>query len=112
MNLQLELLEARLLLSGDYPAIDGTGSYTVRLALPPGLQQTSWDPPTFLISRGNMSASGVNFRVAPAWHGPSPFGRLARSPGGVATGLMLDPFGIYSPIVWTGQHREQGTFSC
>jgi hypothetical protein len=46
--------------------VGGTGNYNVRLVVPPGSTQTSDNPATVLISRGDTSVSGVNFTVAPA----------------------------------------------
>jgi peroxidase len=43
--------------------VDGTGSYTVSLELPAGVQQTSADPAAILISRGGTNVGGVNFTV-------------------------------------------------
>jgi hypothetical protein len=44
--------------------VSGTGDYTVRLVVPAGDTQTSANPPTVLISRGDLNVSGVNFSVA------------------------------------------------
>src|SRR5262249_41705585 len=54
--------------NGNYTfnAFDGlaaTGNYQVRLVVPTGLVQTSANPPTILISRGNIDRDGVNFGV-------------------------------------------------
>jgi hypothetical protein len=55
-----------------------TGDYNVRLVLPSGLTQTSANPATISISRGDTNVSGVNFTVAsargmstPGWQEPS-----------------------------------------
>jgi hypothetical protein len=44
--------------------ISATGDYNLRLVLPSGLKQTSTDPSTISISRGDTNVSGVNFTVA------------------------------------------------
>jgi hypothetical protein len=46
--------------------IGGTGNYTVRLVVPAGFTQTSPDPATILISRGDVNVTGVNFTLRPA----------------------------------------------
>jgi hypothetical protein len=68
--------------------VSGTGDYTVRLVVPAGDKQTSANPGTILISRGDVNVTGVNFSVAPqhpggtlpwypkspgsaTWHGPT-----------------------------------------
>jgi hypothetical protein len=43
--------------------VSGTGDYTVHLVLPSGDTQTSASPAMVRISRGDVSASGVNFSV-------------------------------------------------
>jgi hypothetical protein len=43
--------------------LSGTGNYTVSLVVPPGFTQTSANPGTILISRGDTNVSGVNFVV-------------------------------------------------
>jgi hypothetical protein len=45
--------------------LSATGDYTVRLVVPSGFTQVSANPPTILISRGDINVSGVNFVVAP-----------------------------------------------
>jgi peroxidase len=44
--------------------IGGTGSYTVSLLLPSGVTQTSANPTTITISRGDSNTRGVNFSVS------------------------------------------------
>src|SRR5262249_28908985 len=44
----------------NFSGIEGTGNYTVRLVVPTGLRQTTADPATILISRGDINATGVN----------------------------------------------------
>jgi hypothetical protein len=46
--------------------LNGTGIYTVRLVLPTGFTQTSTNPSSILISRGDLNRSGVDFVVAQA----------------------------------------------
>ena len=46
--------------------LSGTGIYTVRLVLPTGYTQTSTNPARFLISRGDINRSGVDFVLARA----------------------------------------------
>jgi hypothetical protein len=63
----------------DLNGINGTGNYVVRLAVPSGYTQTSTDPATILISRGDINASGVNFSVAAARRSAAPGSQLAAS---------------------------------
>jgi hypothetical protein len=55
--------------SGNYSfnelnGIGGTGTYSVILAVPPGLAQTSKNPASILINRGDMNVTGVDFVLA------------------------------------------------
>ncbi|HZW29267.1 MAG TPA: peroxidase family protein, partial [Isosphaeraceae bacterium] len=47
-----------------FTGLSGTGIYTVRLAVSPGFTQTSANPSSILISRGDINRSGVDFRLA------------------------------------------------
>jgi hypothetical protein len=54
---------------GDYSfnqlnGVSATGNYTVRIVVPSGDTQTSANPSTILISRGDLDVSGVDFVVA------------------------------------------------
>ena len=53
----------------NFTGISGTGTYTVRLVVPPGDQQTTTDPLPIIISRGGLDIDGVDFGVAPASSG-------------------------------------------
>jgi hypothetical protein len=46
--------------------VSGTGDYTVTLVVPSGFSQTSRDPSTILISRGEMNVKKIDFVLAPA----------------------------------------------
>jgi hypothetical protein len=45
--------------------IGGTDQYQVRIVVPSGYTQTSANPATILISRGDLRVTGVNFQLAP-----------------------------------------------
>src|SRR5205814_8815979 len=49
----------------DQTGIPGTGNYTVSLVLHSGYIQTSKNPGTISLSRGNLNIDGMNFGVAP-----------------------------------------------
>jgi hypothetical protein len=70
--------------------IGGTGNYTVSLVVPSGFTQTSANPSTILISRGDVNVSGVNFVVAAARQDTSTPGHQATA-GGEASGTDLMP---------------------
>jgi hypothetical protein len=55
--------------------VSATGNYTVRLVVPSSFMQTSANPSTTLVSRGDMHVSRVNFTVTPARSSSIPFGR-------------------------------------
>jgi hypothetical protein len=55
----------------NFSVLSSTGNYMVRLVVPSGSTQTSANPATILISRGDISVSGVNFNLAPAQQDPS-----------------------------------------
>ena len=63
--------------------VSATGNYNVRLVLPPGLTQTSANPATISISRGDTNVTGVNFSVA-SQRGTSTPGWPATSSGGLS----------------------------
>jgi hypothetical protein len=74
--------------------LSATGNYTVRLVVPSGFKQTSANPSTLLISRGDINLSRVNFVVAPAQSKTIPPGRLGDPPSltrhlGEANGLVF-----------------------
>ena len=48
----------------DQTGIPGTGNYTVSLVLPSGYVQTSKNPGTISLSRGNLNVDGMNFGLA------------------------------------------------
>jgi hypothetical protein len=71
--------------------IGGTGNYTVSLVVPSGFTQTSANPDTILISRGDVNVRGVNFVVAAAARqGTSTPGHQATA-GGEASGTDRMP---------------------
>jgi hypothetical protein len=49
-----------------FSGLSSTGNYMVRLVVPSGFTQTSANPATIPISRGDINMSGVNFSLAPA----------------------------------------------
>ncbi len=53
----------------DGSGISATGNYTVVLVLPSYMTQTTANPASMLMSRGNLSVTGVNFGVAKAARG-------------------------------------------
>jgi hypothetical protein len=55
--------------------LSATGNYTVRVVVPSGFRQTSANPSTTLVSRGDMKVSRVDFTVTPARSSSIPFGR-------------------------------------
>jgi hypothetical protein len=68
----------------NFNGIDGTGQYQVRLVVPAGFTQTSANPATISISRGDINVSGVSFSLARTGSGGSVSGHLAQSPGDAA----------------------------
>jgi hypothetical protein len=71
--------------------VSATGNYTVSLVVPSGFAQTSANPSTILISRGDVNVSGVNFVLAPSRQGTLRLGSPAFSHGGASgTDLTLD----------------------
>jgi hypothetical protein len=48
-----------------FGGLSATGQYLVRIVVPSGFTQASADPGTILISRGDITVTGVNFVVAP-----------------------------------------------
>jgi hypothetical protein len=74
--------------------VSATGYYTVSLVLPEGMAETMPAPSAILVSRGDMSVSGINFRVVPSGHGGNsvPGGEFAGWPNGAgaSTGAALE----------------------
>jgi peroxidase len=69
--------------------MSATGYYTVSLVLPDGMTQTTRSPGAMLISRGDMSLSGVNFGVARSGHSGD-FGAGGHFGGGPGGGASAD----------------------
>jgi hypothetical protein len=89
--------------------VSATGDYNVRLVLPSGLTQTSANPSTIAISRGDTSVSGVNFSVA-SRRGTSTLGWQAMSGGGLSgadlTVDLADIDAFFAGIDPLGGHRR------
>jgi hypothetical protein len=72
--------------------LSATGNYTVSLVVPSGYTQSSANPATILISRGDTNVSGVNFVLTPSRQSTSSAGGHAHSQSNAAAmDLMLDP---------------------
>ncbi len=67
--------------------IAGTGDYLVRILAPSGTTQSSPNPSTISVSRGDVNASGVNFTVAPARRAGPTLARETSFDGPTDTGL-------------------------
>jgi hypothetical protein len=62
--------------------VGGTGNYTVSVVAPSGYTQTSANPSTILISRGDVNVTGVNFELATTKQGGTAPGSHAPGHGG------------------------------
>jgi hypothetical protein len=85
-----------------FNGIGGTGNYNVRLVVPSGDTQTSANPATILISRGDLNVRDVDFTLATAGQGTS-------TSGGSASGTGLSPAkvdALFAAV--TGHHRSRG----
>jgi hypothetical protein len=81
----------------NFNGIGGTGDYNVRLVLPSGFRQTTPNPATILISRGDLNVTGVDFGVAPARPTTSTQGSWAVSGG--STSHRSETFDPLDPAV-------------
>jgi hypothetical protein len=71
--------------------VSATRDYTVRLIVPSGLTQTSANPSTISISRGDLNVRGVNFLLTPASSVTSASATQAMSSASTASaGTSLD----------------------
>ena len=72
--------------------VSATGDYIVRLTVTSGFTQTSANPSTILISRGDINVRGVNFTLASTSQAASPSTSHTASGGNVSTTSgALDP---------------------
>jgi peroxidase len=71
--------------------LGGTGDYTVSVVAPSGFTQTSANPATIHVSRGDVNVSGVNFTLSPSRQGTPPPTRHATTGGASSTGQTADP---------------------
>jgi peroxidase len=94
---------------GGASGVSATGDYNVRLVLPSGLTQTSANPSTISISRGDTNVSGVNFIVATR-RGTSTPGWQATSSGSLSgadlTVDLADLDAVFSGLDPLGGHRR------
>jgi hypothetical protein len=82
--------------------VSATGDYNVRLVLPSGVTQTTANPATISISRGDINVTGVNVGVtAPLSHGGS-------QNGGSGTGSMPDTRLIDAWFIEMMRRHDQG----
>jgi hypothetical protein len=72
----------------NFHGIGGTGNYTVRLVVPPGFTQTSANPSTILISRGDVNVNDVDFSLTTARTDTSASGWGTSSDGAFGTDVM------------------------
>ncbi|MBI3410713.1 MAG: peroxidase [Planctomycetes bacterium] len=91
----------------NFNGIEGTGNYDVRLIVPTGFTQTSGNPATISISRGDVNVSGVNFTVAPTRRNTAPTGRHAAGhDGAIPMTGTLDPAAVDALFAEAAMRRD------
>jgi hypothetical protein len=82
--------------------LPGSGNFTVVLLVPPNMHQTTANPGSIAIGRGDIAATGVDFGVAFNWSGSRSAGGFATVPTtSVVAGADQDPLLGLAEYLWT-----------